>query len=293
MWTYGFFNSVNGDRTYNAEQMSHIFEGLITDGVYESVGNKLAVQPNSGMVIQIATGRGWFDKRWVNNDAPYTMTVEASDVTLNRYVAVCIRVDSTNAVRTAVPYLKYSDFATTPTKPTMTRTATIKEYCLAYVYIPAKATAISAQNIEDTRFNTSLCGWVTGLITQVSTSTLFEQWQALFEGFMTQETADFNEWFENLQVELDEETATRLTNALPTAVTVTLTVAGWNNNTQSVQVINMNTTKSVVVQANDSSRDAYSDAGIKCTAQGTNTLTFTCETLPTEAIQVNVLHMGV
>lgn len=293
MWTYGFFNSVNGDRTYNAEQMSHIFEGLITDGVYESVGNKLAVQPNSGMVIQIATGRGWFDKRWVNNDAPYTMTVEASDVTLNRYVAVCIRVDSTNAVRTAVPYLKYSDFATTPTKPTMTRTATIKEYCLAYVYIPAKATAISAENIEDTRFNTSLCGWVTGLITQVSTSTLFEQWQALFEGFMTQETADFNEWFENLQVELDSETATRLTNALPTAVTVTLTVAGWNNKTQSVQVINMNTTKSVVVQANDSSRDAYTDAGIKCTAQGTNTLTFTCETLPTEAIQVNVLHMGV
>lgn len=293
MWTYGFFNSVNGDRTYNAEQMSHIFEGLITDGVYESVGNKLAVQPNSGMVIQIATGRGWFDKRWVNNDAPYTMTVEASDVTLNRYVAVCIRVDSTNAVRTAVPYLKYSDFATTPTKPTMTRTATIKEYCLAYVYIPAKATAISAENIEDTRFNTSLCGWVTGLITQVSTSTLFTQWQALFEGFMSQETEDFNDWFENLQVELDSETATRLTNALPTAVTVTLTVAGWNNKTQSVQVINMNTTKSVVVQANDSSRDAYTDAGIKCTAQGTNTLTFTCETVPTEAIQVNVLHMGV
>ena len=48
-WTSGFFNSVNGDRLYNADQMSHIFEGLITDGVYESVGNKLAVQPNSGL----------------------------------------------------------------------------------------------------------------------------------------------------------------------------------------------------------------------------------------------------
>ena len=56
-WTSGFFNSVNGDRLYNADQMSRIFEGLITDGVYESVANKLAVQPNSGMTIQIATGR--------------------------------------------------------------------------------------------------------------------------------------------------------------------------------------------------------------------------------------------
>ena len=64
-WTSGFFNSVNGDRLYNADQMSRLFEGLITDGVYASVGNKMAVQPNSGMTIQIATGRGWFGRHWV------------------------------------------------------------------------------------------------------------------------------------------------------------------------------------------------------------------------------------
>lgn len=276
MWTYGFFNSVNGDRTYNAEQMSHIFEGLITDGVYEGVGNKLAVQPNSGMVIQIATGRGWFDKRWVNNDAPYTMTLEASDVTLNRYVAVCIRVDSTNAVRTAVPYLKYSDFATTPTKPTMTRTATIKEYCLAYVYIPAKATAISAGNIEDTRFNTSLCGWVTGLIDQITPDTLYSQFTALF-----------NEWFQGLVDIIDSDVETTLVNAMAKNTTVTLTAGGWSNKSQTVTVTGMTATKGVVVEATDNSY------GIKCTAQGTNSLTFTCETVPSEAIQVKVLHMGV
>lgn len=292
-WTYGFFNSVNGDRAYNADQLSHIFEGLITNGVYESVGNKLAVQPNSGMVIQIATGRGWFNNRWVNNDAPHLMTLEASDVVLNRYCAVCIRVNKADGVRSAVPVLKYSDFATTPTKPTMERSENISEYCLAYVYIPAKATAITSANIEDTRFNSSLCGWVTGLITQVDASTLFTQWQAIFEGFMTTQTEDFNEWFENLQVELDEETATRLTNALPTSLTVTLLASGWVNGSQSVQVINMNTTKSVIVQPNNASVDAYAAAGIKCTGQSTNTLTFTCDSVPTDNIQVNILHMGV
>ena len=80
MWTSGFFNSVNGDRAYNAEQMSRIFEGLITDGVYESVGNKLAVQPNGGMAIQIATGRGWFNKHWVNNDSEYTLDYYSNSV---------------------------------------------------------------------------------------------------------------------------------------------------------------------------------------------------------------------
>ena len=293
MWNYGFFNSVGNDRTYNADQMSHIFEGLITDGVYESVGNKLAVQPNDGMVIQIATGRGWFAKRWVNNDAPYLMTLEASDVVLNRYAAICVRVDTTNSVRSAIPYVKYSDFASNPIKPTMTRSDTVNEYCLAYVYIGSKVTEITAADIEDTRFNTELCGWVTGLITQVNTTTLYAQWEAIFNGFMTVQTQEFNEWFNNLQIELDEETATRLTNALPTAATITLSADAWENNTQSVQVINMNSTKSVIVQPNNANVSAYCEAGIKCTAQSTNALTFTCIATPTEDIDVDILHMGV
>ena len=307
-WTSGFFNSVNGDRLYNADQMSHIFEGLITDGVYESVANKLAVQPNSGMTIQIATGRGWFNKRWVNNDSEYTLTVENSDVILNRYVAVVIKVDTTDAVRDAVPYLKYGEFATNPVKPTMTRTETVKEYCLAYIYVGAGVSEITASAIEDTRADESLCGWVTGLITQISTATLFAQYDAIFNEFMTRETADFdqfvaqqmadfNQWFENLQVQLEGDVATNLTNALPTSVTVTLASGNWvqsgNIYTQTAQVINMNATKSVVIQGNAETLDAYSGAGVKCIAQDVNTLTFTAESLPEVNIKVDVVHMGV
>lgn len=35
--TYGFFNSVNGDRKYNADQMSSYFEGLVTDPEYQCI----------------------------------------------------------------------------------------------------------------------------------------------------------------------------------------------------------------------------------------------------------------
>ena len=297
MWTSGFFNSVNGDRLYNADQMSHIFEGLITDGVYESVANKLAVQPNNGMTIQIATGRGWFDKRWVNNDSEYTMTVENSDVILNRYVAVVIKVDSTDAVREAVPYLKYGEFASDPVKPAMTRTETVKEYCLAYIYVGAGVSEITGSVIEDTRGDESLCGWVTGLITQIGTATLFAQYDAIFKEFMTKEITGFNSWFENLQVQLEGDVATNLTNALPTSLTVTLSADNWvqsdNVYTQTASVINMNTTKSVVIQANAETQDAYSGAGVKCVGQDTNTLTFTADSLPTGDVKVDVVHMGI
>lgn len=274
MWSYGFFNSVNGDRVYNAQQMSEIFEGLITDGVYESVGDKLAVQPSSGMTIQIGSGRGWFNKHWVNNDTAYLMTLEEADVTLNRYAAVCIRVDDTDSVRTAEPYIKYGEYATTPVKPTMTRTSTVNEYCLAYVYIKGGVTAITSANIEDTRADESLCGWVTGLIEQLNSATLFEQF-----------TGIFNDWFDNLADNINENTEAVLVAALPTSVTVTLLASGWTNNTQTVTVTGMNDTKSVMVSSN-------SEYGIECTAQGTNSLTFTCGVTPVTDVTVDIVHMG-
>lgn len=285
-WTYGFHNSVNGDRLYNADQMSGIFEGLITSGVYETVGNKLAVQPNSGMTIQIATGRGWFNNRWVNNDSEYLITLAGSDVLLNRYAAICIRGDNSDAVRETVPYVKYSEFATNPVKPTMERTDTVQEYCLAYVYIKAGATSIKASDIQDTRQNTSLCGWVTGLINQITPETLYNQF-----------TAQFNEWFSGLQDVIDSNTETMLVNALPTSTTVTIPVSAWgalaNGYSANVTVSNMNATKSVLIQPNSETVEAYSTNGIKCVAQGTNTLTFTADSLPTTPILVDILHMGV
>ena len=285
-WEYGFFNSVNGDRTYNAQQMSSIFEGLITDGVYASVGNKMAVQPNSGMTLQIASGRGWFAKHWVNNSTDYLFTLEAADVTLNRYAAICIKVDETDNVRSAEPYVKYSDYATSPVKPVMTRSETIKEYCLAYVYIKAGATAITAADIEDTRGNNELCGWVTGLIEQLSTTTLFSQWEKIF-----------TDWFYNLTDLINENTEAMLVAALPVSLTVTLSPANWTAESgvykQSVTVNNMNATKSVIVNPTLTSASTYSASEVRCSGQSADTLEFTAVSQPTEAINIDVLYLGV
>lgn len=281
-WTSGFFNSVNGDRLYNAQQMSEIFEGLITDGVYESVGNKMAVQPNNGMTIQIASGRGWFGKHWVNNDSEYTLTLTQSDVLLNRYVAVVIKVDDTDAVRDAVPYLKYSDFNSNPVKPVMERTETVKEYCLAYIYQKAGATAIRAEDIQDTRPDERLCGWVTGLIEQLSTSTLFTQWETIF-----------TDWFNGLKDIINQNTETMLVTALPTADSVAIPPTAWQGNTATVDLAGMTDTKTVFCTPTDTTKNIYVNAGIKLTGQGTDTLTFTCGSVPTGVVTANIVHMGV
>lgn len=76
--------------------------------------------------------------------------------------------------------------------------------------------------------------------------------------------------------------ATGATKNSITTTTVTLTVAKWSNKSQSVSVSGVTASNLVIVSVDNT------DNGIKCTAQGSGTLTFTCETLPTAGVTASV-----
>lgn len=214
--TYGFFNAIKGsdgtyDRTYNADQMSTYFEGLVSDGVYESVGDAMQVVASSGMQVQVKSGRMLINSKWVKNDAAYPIAINAAHVTLNRYTAIVVRLDL--SARTISIVAKDGDNATDPAKPTMTNSQTVKEMCLAYIYVGRGVTSISQANIEDTRPDNNVCGWVTGIVQQVDTSKLFLQWQTAYEEFyqqmqtwQQQQEAAFNTWFSALTDQLNVNT---------------------------------------------------------------------------------------
>lgn len=106
--TFGFYNSKNGDRVYDAHQMSSIFSGIIQDGVFEhfpgenqhfhidwlngQVGNKVVVGP----------GRAWFNDTWTDNDANLTLTIDPpnADPTIDRIDAIVLEINTTNNVDT-------------------------------------------------------------------------------------------------------------------------------------------------------------------------------------------------
>jgi hypothetical protein len=291
-WTSGFFNSVNGDRRYNADQMSAIFDGIITNGVYESVGNKLVVEPNSGMTIQINTGRGWFNGRWVNNDTVYLQTLEAPDVLLNRYCAVCVRVDGSDGGRKAEPYLKYGELATTPIKPTMERSETVNEYCLAYVYIKGGASEIKAADIEDTRSNGELCGWVTGLIKQLDNNTLYKQWEAIFF-----------DWFNNLEEYMDENVEAKLTNDVlqlkgrTLKVIATLEADKWTSAngvyTQTIPVNGVTAYNDILVSPIEADKSAYITMGCEVVSKDYHSITFECNSPSDTDVSVEVMIFNI
>lgn len=214
--TSGFFNSIDGDRLYNADQMSLYFEGLISNGVYENVGERLQVTAPStaGMSVDVGTGRAVVQSHWLKNDSKKNLTITAADVSLNRLDAIAIRYD-VNA-RTVSIVVKTGTPAATPYAPTITRNADVYELYIAAVHVAKGTTAITQDMIDDLR-PSNRCGWVTGLITQVDTSDLFDQWEfaymnyylektAEFDNYITTKQNEFNEWFESLTSELRVDT---------------------------------------------------------------------------------------
>lgn len=71
-----------------------------------------------------------------------------------------------------------------------------------------------------------------------------------------------------------------------------LTVEGWADNAQTVAASGVTASNFVMVAPAPASHGAYVAAGIRCTAQGVDSLTFTCEAVPEVAIDVNVGVIG-
>lgn len=158
----GFFNSKDGDRRYDAEQMSSIFDGMINDGVYKSVGEALLVKQSSGMNIIVSPGRAWFNHTWTLVDSNETLTVGASDVANDRIDAVVLEVNTTENVRQNSLKIVKGTPAAAPAKPSLTKSGGIYQYALAYITVEKGVTSITSDKIQ-INTGTADCPFVFGL----------------------------------------------------------------------------------------------------------------------------------
>ena len=198
--TYGFFNSVDGDRKYNAEQMSTYFDGLVSDGIFQSVGKKFSVTAGAGLTVNVDTGRALIECHWLKNDNVLTISLDSADVQNDRKDLIVIKLDY-SARTMGIEYISGAE--------SVKNTETVKYLVLAKITVPAGATTITQANIKDIR-GSALCPWVTGLVKQVDTSDLFSQYEKAYEEMVQQMInwwADrrnaFDTWFNSLTTSLN------------------------------------------------------------------------------------------
>lgn len=202
--TYGFYDSLNHDRLYNAQQMSAIFDGIINDGVFMSVGNQFHTVAGTGMQVIVKSGRAWFDSTWTLNDAEYPLSIDAADVLLTRIDAVVLEVNSEVATRANTIKVVKGTPASTPAKPTLTNTATIHQHALAYVTVAKNTTAITNSMIEIVVGKTET-PYVTAILQTTDITDLYNQWEDYFQT-----------WFDTVRGTLDGDVALNLQNQITT-----------------------------------------------------------------------------
>lgn len=190
-----FFNAVLNDgvydRTYNAEDVTSYLDLLVGNGVFPNPSTMLQVRASSGMNVIVGAGAGWINGHKLINTSDLTLTLDASDVLLNRIDLIIFYVDFN--LREMGISIKKGTLASTPSAPTLQRDSSRYEMCLAQIQVNKQVEAITTTMITDTRGNSNLCGYVQGLVQQADTTTLFESWQ---NGFET--------WFEAVQSQFEE-----------------------------------------------------------------------------------------
>ena len=84
-----------------------------------------------------------------------------------------------------------------------------------------------------------------------------------------------------------------LTSDIPTKTSTTATLSTtWTSNQQTVTVSGVTTSNTIIVTPAPASYNDYCEAGIYCSAQAANSLTFKCEDAPSSALTVNILILN-
>lgn len=247
-FTFGFYNSKNHDRRYNALQMGKIFDGLILDGVFATIGNAMVVRVAEGLQnsVIVGSGKAWFNHTWNENDSDMILTGEQGELILDRIDAVVLDINGNKAYReNSIKFVKGTP-SSQPQKPTLIKSADHNQYPLAYITRPANSEAITAEQIENA-VGTSACPFVTGILETIDIDLLLQQWGAQWNAYynkytsemdatkekwdsswsewftdyttasegeytqwLTEQQTIFMNWFNGLQDILDEDTAANL-----------------------------------------------------------------------------------
>lgn len=220
----GFFNSnITGyddegmpiyDRAQEASFFAKYFSNFIGNGVYPNPSTGMQVLKNEGMSVVVSAGccfiNGYFG--WVEENE--TIPIENAD-TLARIDRIVARLNFVD--RTIELAVKKGTASSNPIPVEVERISDYYEIVLADVKVNANVSKITQANITDMRLDTTVCGMVTGVIEQVDTTTLVNQYISWYEELTKQAEIDmktreksFDEWFEGMKDKLSEDIAGKL-----------------------------------------------------------------------------------
>jgi len=196
-----FFDTTPDDpREYPAREFAEYFSRFIGNGIFGG-GTSLKVEPAGGNhKVVVSLGYGWINGYLYRvYDAPITLSVDQASGT-NRIDRIVLRLDTSIHKRSIEVVVKKG--ASPTVAPTLTRAGDVYELSLAQILVQNGGTIIIGSQITDERLNTSLCGIVTGVISQADTTSIFNQFQSWYNTKTVAYQQEWDSWFSAIKVTL-------------------------------------------------------------------------------------------
>lgn len=201
-----FWNSVNGDRTYDSDSFSKWLKKFFTTGVFNG---DFQVVANSGMQVKVKGGYANIAGKVYFMDNDKTLTLAVANSTYPRIDTIVITCDYINR-RIFVENITGQLSGNSPIATAPVRNTEKYQIVLAQIRVNAGVTSITQAQITDTRTNNNLCGYIAGTVTQMNFAQFTAQFESYFTQFKNNNLASFNTWFQGIKDQLTDDVAGNL-----------------------------------------------------------------------------------
>lgn len=244
----GFFDAINDDRKYSANEMNKPYKRVITEGIFATPrgtpSTDLQVVSAGNMLnIIVKKGEGLLGGKWFENPADIAITVSGNTGIVPRRDSIIIQMDNRQIGREANIIYREGTPNSTPQPPVINTIDNVIEKRIANIYVAPGANWINQDAITDLR-GSAECLWITSLIQQVDTSTLYTQWANAYQDYYNDQTEAFNAFMESLTEQLTVNTNLLMYTSSYTSTTDGETVIPINitpyNKDKDVLIVDVN-----------------------------------------------------
>lgn len=241
----GFYNSVNHDRKYFTTDFARLFDGIIIDGIFSTIGTCFLVEAYEGMTVNVGAGLAWIHHTWTYNDAVLPVNGIQSEVLLDRIDALVLESNGEETVRENRIFFIKGVPSNNPQRPTLIHTTLVEQTPLCYIYRHAGNDEIRQADITNV-IGTNECPFVSGVLQTISIDKLLPQWRdeldqfveseearesimfeaikesmlankATLDAWIASEETEFTNWFNQIRNQLSEDAAGHLQNQIDRA----------------------------------------------------------------------------
>lgn len=181
-----FYNSVDGDRVYDADSMTDWLKPFFVTGVFNG---QMQVTANDDMTVTVAGGYCNIGGKVKNFPRQTTLDLETASGTLDRIDTVVLRRNDTD--RDIHLVIMTGGYSAHPTAPEIVRSGAYYDLKLAEIYVAAGTVAITQTEITDTRADTNVCGWVVSTVKEIDFDQITAQFSAYFATYQSKITQQY------------------------------------------------------------------------------------------------------